>query len=263
MRAANALSLAARHDEATRLLEGLVLARERGADAFAFVPDVFRRAGRVADGERLLERAGGDRTSPDLAVPLARALHDGGRDAEAEALLRGVLEKAPVEERATFALAAILERRGDVDGAVALMRRLLAADPENASARHFIGYVWADRGVRLDEAKALLDQALALRPDEGAFLDSMGWLLLRRGDARGAVTWLERALAQSPGEPEILDHLAEAYDRAGRKADALEAWTQALEALGRDPDPRVRASVEAKLKRARAGSALRRPPPGR
>lgn len=262
-RRAESLSLAGRHEAALQVLEqafqGLKarLEWEEWADV---VPDVYRRAGRSADAIELLEPQAAARPGdPALILALGKTLLDAGRTSQALALLSAELVRAPGETRLVFALAAARERAGDPEGAVALMQALLRADPDNASALNFVGYVWADRGERLDEACAMVEKALALVPDEAHFLDSLGWCEFKRGNVERAISLLERATALAPREPVLLHHLAEAYGAAGRPHEAWRRWRKALEILDRDPDPRVMAEIrEAMGRRHHEISGLRR-----
>jgi Flp pilus assembly protein TadD len=139
------------------------------------------------------------------------------------------------------------------------MRALLAIDPENAEALNFIGYRYAEQGVRLDEAEVLLRRALQAAPRSGHIVDSLGWLMFRKGDVPRAVDLLEQAARLVGPDPAVLEHLGDAYRAAGRTADAAAAWRRALGNLG-DETPaeqlRLRASLERKL------SGLAAPPPG-
>ncbi|WP_373048120.1 tetratricopeptide repeat protein [Vulgatibacter sp.] len=260
-RKAESLSLEGHHTEARAALERALLLLRPGADeagrVYAVVPGIFRRAGAAARGLALLEPLAAEREDPALVVAVAEILQDLGRDAQAQALLAGALAQAPGEEGLIFALAAARERAGDVDGAVGLVQALLRGDPDNASALNFVGYVWADQGIHLDEARALLQRALELRPDEPYFLDSLGWCEVRLGNLEAGIRLLERARALVPREAVVLHHLAEAFHLAGRDADADRLWEEALQLLARDPDPRVLAEIEKARQAARQRAARR------
>src|SRR5690606_4295565 len=105
-------------------------------------------------------------------------------------------------------------------------------------------------GTRLDEAESLIRRALALRPNTGAYLDSLGLVLLRRGRVAAALEVLKEAAQLEPLEPVILDHLGEALRRSGRVGEAKRHWQRALE-LGVGPDvdvpPGFREAVRGKL----------------
>ncbi|MFP2961921.1 tetratricopeptide repeat protein [Myxococcus sp. 1LA] len=130
--------------------------------------------------------------------------------------------------------------------------------PDHAAALNFLGYLLAQAGQNLDEAERRVRRALELRPDTGAYLDSLGWVYFRRGDYARAVDALERASMLSPDEPVILEHLGDAYQRVARMDEAAAAWRRALEVLALDPEsaepPGQRAALERKLKALPTGS---------
>lgn len=220
-------------------------------EVLRFVPEVYRRAGKSIDAVALLReearKRGEDR---GIAMILAQALQDGGRKGEAIRLLQSWAEREPYEG-ILFALAAAKERAGDPEGAVEVAGRILEVDPNHPSALNFVGYVLADHGLRLEEARALLVRAVELRPDEGAYLDSLGWCELQLGNLEVAEPYLVRAAELEPHEPEILHHLAELYLRTGRVELAIATWQRALDALALDPDGRLRNAIENRLVRIR------------
>src|SRR5262249_18283479 len=162
--------------------------------------DVYRRAGRAAEGEKLLASARSRADGADLRMALARSLEDEGRIADAVQVLRAAVADSPDDDRLLLALAAAEEKAGQWQGAVGRAKKLLRREPDSPQALNFIGYTWADHGVRLDEAHAMIARALKIRPDEGYYLDSLGWCELGRGNVAAAVEALERADARSPGE---------------------------------------------------------------
>ena len=247
-RAADNLSLLGRHEAATGALRraaGLVRPGAEEAQAiWEVVPDVFRRAGRPADALDLLRSDAPGGAEAVLAIAQAEVLLDLERHDQAQALLAARLVESPGDTGLAFALAAARERAGDVDGAVGLMQAVLRGDPDNASALNFVGYVWADRGIRLDEARRLLQRAVELRPEEPYFLDSLGWCEFKRGNFEAAARLLERARERAPREAVVLHHLAAAYAGLGRIEEAQALWAEALALLDRDPDPRVRTEIE-------------------
>jgi Flp pilus assembly protein TadD len=105
---------------------------------------------------------------------------------------------------------------------------ILAADPDNASALNALGYTLADRGERLDEAHAMIERALTLRPDDPAILDSMGWVLFRLGRPAEALPWLRRAL-ELADDGEIAAHLGEVLWNLGERSEARRVWRRAQE----------------------------------
>ena len=128
------------------------------------------------------------------------------------------------------------------------MRQVLLLEPENANALNFIGYTLADAGHDLDEAERMVKRALTLRPDSGAFTDSLGWVLYKRGQFHQAVEALQHAEALTPNEPVIIEHLGDALAKSARRTDATDAYRRALQLLDQDPDPVEREQIEHKLK---------------
>jgi tetratricopeptide (TPR) repeat protein len=110
-----------------------------------------------------------------------------------------------------FMRAAALERMGRAEEAEQIFRRLVDEEPDDANAANYLGYMWADRDVNLDEALELISRAVALDPENAAYLDSLGWVHYRLGDSEQAEHWLRRAidLGGDLGDGTIYCHLGE------------------------------------------------------
>ncbi|WP_316367860.1 tetratricopeptide repeat protein [Candidatus Thiodiazotropha sp. CDECU1] len=114
------------------------------------------------------------------------------------------------------------------------LRKILASQPDHADALNALGYTLADQTNRLDEAKGYIQQALALKPESPAILDSMGWVEYRMGNLEAALEFLNKAAEISP-DAEIASHLGEVLWQLGQKERAIQVWNEANE---RDPDNR-------------------------
>ena len=125
----------------------------------------------------------------------------------------------------------------------------LKLSPEQPFVLNYLGYSWVDQGIKLDRAKEMIERAVQLRPNDGYIVDSLGWVLYRLGDYRGAVAKLERAVILRPDDPTINDHLGDAYWRVGR---ALEARFQWRRALSLEPEKKDIPMIEKKLRRGLA-----------
>lgn len=143
-----------------------------------------------------------------------------------------------------YARGMALERLNNWERAEKDLLQALAFQPDNPMILNFIGYTWADKGVHLDKALDYIRRAVAMRPDDGYIVDSLGWALYKTGDYKEAVQWLERAVGIVPDDSTILDHLGDAYWQVGRSAEARFKWKRAHE-LSRDTG--FRAVVERKL----------------
>lgn len=120
------------------------------------------------------------------------------------------------------------------DRAIETFQRLLAIDPNDAYALNYLGYMYADKGMRLTEAVELLEKAIAIEPDNSAFLDSMGWAYFRLGELAQAEHYLQQALEQmDEGDPEeqavIFDHAGDIASALGKPGEARAHWQKVLE----------------------------------
>ncbi len=101
-------------------------------------------------------------------------------------------------------------------------------DPDQALVLNYLGYSWVDQGFHLNKAMGFIRRAVELKPDDGYFVDSLGWAHFRLGNFKKASQELERAVELKPDDPVINDHLGDAYWRVGRKLEAQFQWAQAL-----------------------------------
>lgn len=128
----------------------------------------------------------------------------------------------------------------------------LALSPDQPAVLNYLGYSWADAGKHLVQARQMIEKAVEQRPNDGAIVDSLGWVLLRDGDTKEAVRTLERAVELEPQDSTINGHLGDAYWAAGRKLEAIYQWRRALTL---NPEPEDKAKLEAKLNTSRQPAA--------
>ncbi|HEV2106086.1 MAG TPA: tetratricopeptide repeat protein, partial [Candidatus Eisenbacteria bacterium] len=172
----------------------------------------FASAGQLDSAAAAARRA--IAAQPDSLAPrrlLARALSDAGHDAEAARAWEDVRARAPGDPGVLLDLGLAREKSGDVDGAVQAGRDALRLAPGWPTALNYLGYLLADHDRDLEEARALIARAVAVEPDNGAFLDSLGWVYFRLGRLAEARTELERALVLTGGDPVIHEHLGDVY----------------------------------------------------
>ncbi|MBJ6764029.1 tetratricopeptide repeat protein [Myxococcaceae bacterium JPH2] len=251
-RRARCLSLAGEHARALALFRAAQQDAPEDLDLRVLHARALERGGAPAKAEALLREALATAPTPLVYDALAATLERQGKGAEALALLGAALAKSPRDPGLLYSLATVHERQGQLDAARARIRELLTVEPDHASAMNFLGYLLASSGRELDEAERLVARALRLRPDTGAFLDSLGWVYFHRGETQRAVDALERASELAPDEPVILEHLGDAYAQARRAADAARVWRRAVEVLALEPEAAEpadqRLGLERKLK---------------
>jgi len=160
---------------------------------------------------------------------------------EAEIIAR-VTEPSRLGPLLYFQLGAACERRGDYAEAEKHFRRCLELSPDFAEALNYLGYMWAERGENLDEARALIEKALKLEPENGAFLDSLGWVLFKLKQPRTALDWLRKAIAHTEeSDATLYDHLGDVHAELGGWGPAREAWRKSLEI---EPNDAVKKKLE-------------------
>lgn len=193
-------------------------------------------AGKIKEGADLLTKLlAANPSDLDAYINLSQIYLQGQRYGDAEQTLRRAESLNLDKQRVQLQLAAVYERQKDYARAESVLNEALKADPKNAVILNFIGYMLADRGVRLDEALKYIQDALAQEPNNGAYLDSLGWAYFKMNELDKAEEYLLRAAGQIQNDPEILDHLGELYARKGDLPKAQEYWRKSL-ANGTEPD---------------------------
>jgi tetratricopeptide (TPR) repeat protein len=165
--------------------------------------------------------------APDSTEPrrlLARTLQDAGRYDQAEREWLELRRRHPEEPGYALDLGGCRERAGNLDGAVAAGREALKLAPDWAPALNFVGYVLADHDRELPEARRLIESALEKDPENGAYVDSHGWVLYRLGRLEEARSQLERAVRLTNGDPVVREHLGDVYRDLKMIAQAREQY---------------------------------------
>ncbi|MBX9946867.1 MAG: tetratricopeptide repeat protein, partial [Reyranella sp.] len=168
----------------------------------------------------------------DAALTLADLLRGKERYADAVAAYDTAIARLRnPEERhwiIYFGRGIVLERTKQWPKAEVDMKKALELSPEQPHVLNYLGYSWIDQGMHLDEGMKMLMRATALRPDDGAITDSVGWAFYRVGQFDKAVEWLERATEQKGDDATITEHLGDAYWHVGRRREAQFQWERAL-----------------------------------
>jgi tetratricopeptide (TPR) repeat protein len=269
---------------------------EAGGRALAQVVETYRMAKEFAKAEKEADAAYGrfpdDRT---LVVVRASLLADLGKSEAAirdmQAYLQGredhqnyvtmaqifekskrypemasALDKAEEfaesdDERQTvvFLRGAMFERQKNFDAAEAEFRKVLAKNPESPSALNYLGYMLADRNVRLEEAYEMIKKAVELDPGNAAYLDSLGWVYFRMGKLTEAELALKQALQRFSKDPTIHDHLGDVYFEQGDLKQAVMQWDVALREWRRnapsDRDEELISKLAQKLEKGKVSLA--------
>jgi tetratricopeptide (TPR) repeat protein len=156
----------------------------------------------------------------------------------------------------TFMRGAMYEREKNFNSAEEAFRKIIDSDPTNAGALNYLGYMYADRNIKLDEAVKLISKALDLDPGNPAYLDSLGWAHFRQNQLDQAATELNEVLAKMGNDPTIHDHLGEVYFKQGKYREATQQWQAAVDqmktAAPAEQDAEEMAKISKKLEGAKS-----------
>ncbi len=225
-----------------------------------------------------------DQQKTDAAIAELNKLLDGKNDLEVYLSIADTYEKArnyPAADKALdsagnlaktkeeksqvlFLRGDLYERQKKYDLAEKTFRQVLEADPGNASALNYLGYMLADQNIRLQEAQDLIKKAVKLEPNNYAFLDSLGWVYYRLNRLDDAEEQLSRSVQLWPKDPTIHDHLGDVYFKQGKIKEAIDQWQSSLNewhtGAPADVEPDEVAKVQKKLDTARVRLAREQAP---
>ena len=208
--------------EATKLLQGLLQGNPNDQEIYIDLAQVQERGKQYPEAEKSAEKA--------------------------EQMAHGPADKAT----AWFMLGAIYERQNKFEQAEQEFRKVLEQNPNNAPALNYYGYMLADRGVRLDEATSLIQKAVKREPNNGAYLDSLGWAYYKQNKLSEAEEYLRKAVDRDSHDPTILSHLGDVYLKMGQNERAAETLERALsewqKAVPADYDAQKVNQVDTQLK---------------
>jgi Flp pilus assembly protein TadD len=148
--------------------------------------------------------------------------------------------------------ASSLEDAGRWPEARAALQQALALEPEQPLLLNFLGYAKLERGEDVDAAEAMIRKASELAPDEASITDSLGWAEFKRGKVAEAIVTLQRAAEKDPAQAEIQEHLGDALYRSGRRYEARFAWNASLVTAEDEIAARVKAKLASGLTPANA-----------
>ncbi len=164
-------------------------------------------------------------------------------------------DKKQDKEDVWFLRGAMFERMKKVDPAEAQFRKILDIDPNNAPALNYLGYMLADRNLRLPEAVQYIIKALDQEPNNGAYLDSLGWAYFKMGKLDEAEENMRRAVERTPRDPSILDHFGDVLLRQSKLKEAIVEWQASLKewelSSPAELEPAEMAKVKNKLESAK------------
>ncbi len=238
---ADALRELGRADEALDWLARAAAVPELRERALARQAGVLLALERETEADQVLRELTAGRGLPELLLA-AEVCQRAESYERSLPFLEEIVAEDDSELQALFWLGAAYERTGREVEAEAQFRRLLELDPDSAPVLNYLGYMWAESGVNLDEALGLVERAVALDPENGAYIDSLGWTHFQLGNYEEARQHLERAARLVDEDAVVLEHLGDVYGILGRRDEAVDLYRRAI-SLGDENAPRVESKL--------------------
>ena len=166
---------------------------------------------------------------PQLYAFYASILDERKEYSAALRMLTSAVEKFPSHAQLNFYLGTMLDRVGNTDRSIEQMKKVLNIEQDHVQALNFLAYSYAEQDRDLDEAESLARRALELQPKDGFIMDTVGWVLFKKGHYSEAVQYLERAYAEKSSESVIAEHLGDVYYRLQLVDKAKRMYKRAME----------------------------------
>ncbi|MFP5245861.1 MAG: tetratricopeptide repeat protein, partial [Thermoanaerobaculia bacterium] len=241
-------------DEAVALLEPLV--KQFANDPFlnARYVEALVRAGQKEKATAIANEQA--KLGTRNAVAMSEAYIQAGDNAAATALMQAAVAAKPDELDLQFQLGSVLERAGDRKAAEAVFQKVLEKNPEHAPSLNYLGYMWAENNVNLERAQDMLTRAVGQEPNNGAYVDSLGWVYFRLGKLDLAEKYLTDATRLLPRDATVHEHLGDVLAKRGDMQRALELYRTAIDL---DPESKDVEKLRAKVAEIeRAGQTTQR-----
>lgn len=194
LHAAYLLKVQKKNDDAVKLLQGGIAAR----------PDV-----------------------PQMYSLYASILDEGGKYPEAQKMLEGALKQFPENVQLHFFLGNIFDRQGNKPETIKEMQKVIELDPNHTQGLNYLAFTYAELGQHLEDAESMARRAAQFEPQDGFILDTLGWILYKRGKTDESIRFLEKAIKLQPEESVIAEHLGDAYYRNKMVEAALKMYVLA------------------------------------
>ncbi|MBX7245730.1 MAG: tetratricopeptide repeat protein [Candidatus Sumerlaeaceae bacterium] len=200
-------------------------------DAYRYLIDALNKAGKpqeaIAAAKEAETKLG---RSEDARMMLAVAYYQQKNYADAEKILKDLArQKGKSQDVVYYYLGSLNLDQRRYEQAETAFRASIDANPANDNSLNALGYMLADRNMKLDEAQKFIEQALELKPNAPHILDSLGWVYFRKGQNEKALEQIQKALALTGEDPEILEHLGDIWAAMGNAEKASEVYKQSYE----------------------------------
>jgi tetratricopeptide (TPR) repeat protein len=217
--------------------------------------DLIAEKGRVDEGVKSLQKLlKNNKEDLEILSAITNIYQRARKFDEAQATLNTALQRFPNEEQVYFMQGALYEKMNRVDEAEKAFRKALEFEKDDPAVLNYLGFMFADRGIKLDEAVTMIQKAVKSDPTSGAYLDSLGWAYYKLNKLDLAEEYLKKAIIFYNTDASIHDHLGDLYFKTKRFEEARVEWTKSLQlATEKDEIDKVKKKLD-DLKNSRAAN---------
>ncbi len=215
---------------AKSILQSIVAEEDTLGEAYLLLASNYLRQGKVDSSIATLQEAIPKVEQKDVMYHQIGNIYNSRRQhLQAMQYYRKAVELNPDDPGHRIALAEVLDSNGDFKEAESTLKNLIEQYPDNATALNNLAYMYINEDKNLDDAEKYLERALEIEPQNGAFLDSYGWLMFKKGKTEKAISYIQSAIDMIGADPELFDHMGDIYRHLGEFEKSQEYYSRALE----------------------------------
>jgi len=198
--------------------------------------DLVAEKGKVDEGIKALQQLQrGNEEDLDVLSAMVSVYQRAKRFDDAQNVLNRATQRFPNQEQVHFLQGSLYEKQKKYNDAEKAFRKALEIQKDDPAVLNYLGFMFADRGIRLDEAEAMVQKAVQADPTNGAYLDSLGWVYFKQNRFDRAEEYLKKAIVFLSTDSNIHDHLGDVYFKTKRYDEARAEWNKTLQ-LSTEPE---------------------------
>jgi Tfp pilus assembly protein PilF len=226
--------------ETYRMSKNLDRAQQYSEQALAAAPDsrqlqmvhadIIAERGKVDDGIRALQQMQkGNEEDLDILSAMVSVYQRAKRYEDAQNVLNKAVQRFPNEEQVYFLQGSVYEKQKKDKDAEKAFRKALDLQKDDPAVLNYLGFMFADRGIHLEEAERMTQRAVQADPTNGAYIDSLGWVYYKQNRFDRAEEYLKRAIIFLNTDSSIHDHLGDVYFKTKRYEEARLEWNKSVQ----------------------------------
>ena len=219
---------------------------EEFIDALTQITFIHIKSGSLDEGiETIRKHLPGAKKKKELYTLLSLLYEEKTDYVKAIEMLEEIRKIEPNNVETLFHIGMLHEKKGESDKALQIMEDVLKIEPDYPNALNFVGYSWAEKGIKLDEAETMIKKALSKKPNDGAIIDSLGWVYYKKGNYQLALAELLKANELVPDDPTIAEHIGDTYISLKEYNKAFPYYEKSIQL---EKDVKKKKIIEEKLK---------------